>query len=47
MIYIILVIRRALESTKEGKKVYAICIVVQNHERSVVALDHFRSFKSI
>ena len=42
-----LTIRKALESTKDGKKVNVLCIVDQNHERSVVALDHFRNFKGI
>ena len=32
---------------KNGKKVNALCIVDQNHERSVVVLDHFRNFKGI
>ena len=34
-------------STKDGKKVNVLCIVDRNHERSVVALDHFRDFKGI
>ena len=40
-------IRKALESAKDGKKVNILCIIDQNNERSVVALDHFRSFKGI
>ena len=32
---------------KDGKKVNVLCIVDRNHERSVVVIDHFRSFKSI
>ena len=40
-------IRKALESTKDGKKVNILCIIDQNNERSVVALDHFRSSKGI
>ena len=42
-----LTIRKALESTKDGKKVNVLCIVDQNHERSVVVLDHFRNFKGV
>ena len=38
---------KALESTKDGKKMNLLCIVDRNHKRSVVALDHFRSFKGI
>ena len=29
-----------MESTKDGKKVDVLCIVDQNYEWSVVALDH-------
>ena len=32
---------------KDGKKVSVLCIVDRNHERSGVALDHFRNFKGI
>ena len=32
---------------KDGKKVNVLCIVDQNHERSVFVLDHFRNFKDI
>ena len=35
------------EPTKDGKKVNVLCIVDQNHERTVVVLDHFRNFKGI
>ena len=38
---------RGLESKKDGKKVNVLCIIGQNHERSVVVPDHFRNFKSI
>ena len=38
---------KVMESTKDGKKVNALCVVGQNHERSVVVLDHFRNFKGI
>ena len=31
----------------DGKKVKVLCIVDQNHERSVAVLDHFRNFKGI
>ena len=31
-------------STKDGKKVNVLWIVDQNHERSVVVLDHCRNF---
>ena len=31
---------------KDGK-VNVLCIIDKNHERSVVALDHFRNFKAI
>ena len=48
MVYIIiLAIWIALGSTKEGKKVNVLCIVAQNHERSVFVLDHFRDFEEI
>ena len=33
--------------TKDGKKANVLCIIDQNHERFVVALDHFRNFKGI
>ena len=36
-----------MESTIDGKKTNAVCIVDRNHERSVVFLDHFRNFKDI
>ena len=39
--------RRALEITKDGKRMNILCIVDQNHERFVVLLDHFKSFKDI
>ena len=45
--WFILAIWIGLESTKDGKKVNVIFTVDQNHERSVVALDHFRNFKYI
>ena len=32
---------------EHGKKVNVLCIVDQNHERSVVVLDYFRNFKGI
>ena len=32
---------------KDVKKVNVLCIVDRNHERCVVVLDHFRSFKGI
>ena len=38
---------KALKSTKDEKKVIVLCIVEQNHERSVVVLDHFSYFKGI
>ena len=38
---------KALESTKDGKKVNLLCTVDWNHERSVVVLDYFRDFKGI
>ena len=47
LLMVSLTIRKALESTKDGKKVNVLCIVDQNHERSVVVLDHFRNFKGI
>ena len=40
-------ISRALESTKDGKKVNVLCIVAQNHERFVVVLDNFKNFKGV
>ena len=46
MVYI-LAVWKALESTKDGKKVNVLCIVDQYREKSVVALGHFRNFKSI
>ena len=46
MVYI-LAVWKALENTKDGKKVNVLCIVDQNHERSVVVLDHFRNFIGI
>ena len=42
-----LTIRKALESTKDGKKVNVLCIVDRNYERSVAIIDHFRNFKGI
>ena len=45
--WFILAIWKALESTKDGKKVNALCIVDQNQGRFVVVLDHFRNFKDI
>ena len=47
LLMVSLTIRKALESTKDGKKVNVLCIVDRNHERSVVVLDHFRKFKGI
>ena len=44
---VLLAMWTALESTKDGKKVNLICIVDQNHGRSVVMLDHFRNSKGI
>ena len=38
---------KALESTKDEKKMNVLCIVYQNHERSVVVLDYFRNFKDV
>ena len=32
---------------KYGKKVNELCIVDQNHERSVAALEHFKNFQGI
>ena len=46
----ILAMWKALESTvpmKDGKKVIALCIVVQNYGRFVILLDHFRNFRGI
>ena len=37
----------SLKSTKNEKKVNVLCIIDQNYERSVVALNHFRNFKGI
>ena len=31
----------------DGKKMNVLCIVDQNHERSVVVPDYFRDFKGI
>ena len=45
--WFILAIWKALESTKDGKKVNVLCVVDRNHERPVVVLDHFRNFKGI
>ena len=42
-----LTIWKALGSTKGGKKLNVLYIVDRNHERSVVALNHFRNFKGI
>ena len=39
--------RRALEITKDGKRMNILCIVDRNHERFVVLLDHFKNFKGI
>ena len=36
-----------MESTEDWKKVNVLCIVDQNHERSLVLLDHFRNSKGI
>ena len=47
MVYIIHATWRALESTKEGKEIYVLCIVTRNRERSVVIIDHFSNFKGI
>ena len=43
----ILAVWKALEGTKDDKNVNGLCIVDQNNERSVVAIDHFRNFKGI
>ena len=43
MVYIILAIWRALESTKEGKKVKVLCTLAQN----CGCTDHFRNLKGI
>ena len=32
---------------KDGKRENAVCITDQNHEKSVIVLDHFRNFKGI
>ena len=32
---------------KDGEKVNVICIVDQNHEKSVVVLVHFGNFKGV
>ena len=45
--WFIIAIWKALESTKDGKKVNVVSIVDQNNERSVAALNHFRNFKGI
>ena len=37
----------SLKSTKNEKKMNVLCIIDQNYERSVVVLNHFRSFKGI
>ena len=34
-------------ATKDGKKVYVVCMIDRNRKRSVVVLDHFRNFKGI
>ena len=34
-------------NTKDREKVNVLYIVDQNHERSVVVLDHFRNFKGV
>ena len=38
-----------VESTirKDGKKLNVLYIVDQNHQRSVIAVDHSRNFKDI
>ena len=41
------VVRKVGSGTKNGKKANELCIVDQNHKRSLVVLDHFRNFKSI
>ena len=38
---------KALESTRDGKKVNVLYIVDWNHERPVVVADFFRNFKII
>ena len=38
---------RALEITKDGKKVNILCMGDRNYERFVVLQDHFRNFKGI
>ena len=47
--WFIFAIWRALESAiqKDGKKVNVLYINDQNHQRSVIAADHFRSVKDI
>ena len=45
--WFILAIWKALESTKDGKKVNVLWNVDQNQGRFVVVLDHFRKFKDI
>ena len=42
----ILAIWKALESTKDGKKVNVLCIVDRNHKRLVVVLDHFSNLEA-
>ena len=32
---------------KDGKKVNVLCIIDQNHDKSVVVLDHFGNFTGI
>ena len=39
--------KKAPKSMEDGKKVSVLCIVDRNHERSGVALDHFRNSKGI
>ena len=37
----------AVTIRKDGKKVNVLYIVDQNHQRSMILVDHFRNFKSI
>ena len=38
---------RAMESTKDGKKVNVLFIIARNHERFVVVQGNFRNVKGI
>ena len=41
----ILAMKSSGKYTKDGRKVNVLCIIDQNHQRSMVVVDHSRNFK--